>query len=104
MCRANIDVPREHLCCGRPLYDWGMMNQAKKLLTTTLRILEKDIQDGVPVVVLEPSCASVFRDELTNLYPHMENAMRLQEQTFLLSEFLEKRAPDFSLPRLERNA
>ena len=99
-----VEVPDGHLCCGRPLYDWGMLHQAKRLLAATLRTLGRDIQEGIPVVVLEPSCASVFRDELTNLFPHTENAKRLREQTFLLSEFLEKKAPDFQLPRLERRA
>src|SRR5205085_8276840 len=43
-------------------------------------------------------------DELINLFPHSEDAKRLKAQTFLLSEFLENRASDFQLPRLERNA
>lgn len=56
------------------------------------------------MVVLEPSCASVFRDEMVNLFPNDENAKRLQKQTFLLSEFLEKKAPHFELPKLRRKA
>jgi FAD/FMN-containing dehydrogenase/Fe-S oxidoreductase len=100
----DVDVPEQHLCCGRPLYDWGMLDEAKRLLRATLHTLQREIQDGVPIVVLEPSCASVFRDELTNLYPHSEDAKRLRAQTFLLSEFLEKKAPHFQPPRLNRRA
>jgi Fe-S oxidoreductase len=53
------------------------------------------------MVVLEPSCASVFRDELRGLYPGNARAERLRNQTFLLSEFLERSAPEFR-PPLER--
>ncbi len=44
---------------------------------------------------LEPSCVSVFRDELTNLFPNVQDARRLKGQTYLLSEFLAKYAPDY---------
>jgi Fe-S oxidoreductase len=46
----------------------------------------------------------VFRDELTNLFPNDGRARRLSRQTFLLSEFLEKYAKNFELPRLARKA
>ena len=50
--------------------------------------------------MLEPSCASVFRDELINFFPRDERARRLREQTFLLSEFLHRHAPSYQPPRL----
>jgi Fe-S oxidoreductase len=56
------------------------------------------------MVVLEPSCATVFRDEMLNLFPNDERARRLSQQTFLLSEFLEKKAKNFSLPKFARKA
>jgi len=56
------------------------------------------------VVVLEPSCASVFRDELRKLMPHDEHARRLAAQTVTLDELLERDAPDWDPPRLERRA
>ena len=46
------------------------------------------IDAGLPFVFLEPSCASVFRDELVNFFPTDDRAQRLREQTLLLSEFL----------------
>ena len=57
---------------------------------------------ALPIVVLEPSCASVFRDELRNLFPDHPRAARLRSQTFLLSEFLERHAPGYEPPRLSR--
>jgi Fe-S oxidoreductase len=53
--------------------------------------------------VLEPSCCSVFRDELTNLFPELPRAERLKKQTFTLSEFLEKQ-DGFIAPTLKRKA
>ena len=100
----RVLVPGGHLCCGRPLYDFGMLDRAKKLLLETLRVLDAEIEAGVPVVVLEPSCAAVFRDELLNLFPEDDRARKLSRQTFLLSEFLEKKATHFALPRLDRKA
>ncbi len=54
----------------------------------------------MPFVILEPSCASVFRDELINLFPNDERAHRLCNQTFLLSEFLIRRVPDYRPPQM----
>jgi len=97
-------VPRAHLCCGRPLYDVGMLDRAKSLLLQIMDELLPEIEAATPIVVLEPSCAAVFRDELTNLFPHDDRAQALSKQVFLLSEFLEQRAKNFELPKLERQA
>ncbi len=65
------------------------------LLREILDTLRPEIEAGTPVVGLEPSCVAVFRDELMNLFPMDEDAKRLSQQTFILSEFLEKKAPDY---------
>ncbi len=85
---CEVIVPRQSLCCGRPLYDWGMLGLARGLLRQVLDTLRDEIRAGTPVVGLEPSCVAVFRDELTNLFPDDEDAKRLRGQAFLLSEFL----------------
>lgn len=91
----NVLVPRDHVCCGRPLYDFGFLDEAKKYMQRNLDRIGCLIDAGVPVVVLEPSCASVFRDDLKDLFPHDERAKKLSLQTYLLSEFLEQHAPDW---------
>jgi Fe-S oxidoreductase len=98
----QVDVPRQPFCCGRPLYDYGMLDLAKAWLSDIMRGLSDDIEAGVPIVGLEPSCVSVFRDEAHQLFPHHENARRLSAQTFMLGEFLHKEG--VRLPRLERRA
>ena len=100
----RVLLPKENLCCGRPLYDFGLLDRAKRLLRRILDVLASEIAGGVPLVVLEPSCAAVFRDELLNLFPDDPRARKLSQQTFLLSEFLEKKAQHFTLPKLARKA
>ena len=96
----RVFLPESILCCGRPLYDFGMLDRAKRLLRKVLDTLAREIDAGIPIVVLEPSCAAVFRDELTNLFPDDARAQKLSRQSFLLSEFLEKKAAHFQLPKL----
>jgi len=100
----RVVVPRANLCCGRPLYDHGMLDRAQSLLLQILDELSPEIEAGIPIVGLEPSCVAVFRDELLNLFPHDERAQALSRQTFLLSEFLETRAKNLPIPRLNRKA
>ena len=99
----QVIIPKKILCCGRPLYDFGMLNQAKKMLIDILNTLKDDIEDGTPIVGFEPSCVAVFRDELCNLFPHSEDAKRLKKQVFTLAEFLEKQA-HFEVPQINNKA
>lgn len=98
----QVVVPQSHLCCGRPLYDFGMLDQAKQYLSRIMQSLAPQIDAGLPIVVLEPSCASVFRDELRGLFPQDARAARLRQQTFLLSEFLRSPAGAYAPPKLNR--
>ena len=101
----RVRVPRAQLCCGRPLFDFGMLDRAERQLRQILDQLEPAIEAGIPLIGLEPSCVAVFRDELTNLFPHDARAQALSRQTFLLSEFLEKQlGPNSTLPQLPRKA
>jgi Fe-S oxidoreductase len=97
-------VPQANLCCGRPLYDFGMLDEAKAYLKRILRSLQPDIQAGYPIVILEPSCASVFKEELKNLLPDEPLTEKLSGQTMLLSEFIQKKASEFRFPQLKRKA
>jgi len=100
----RVVVPQAHLCCGRPLYDFGMLDRAQSLLLEILDQLEPEIEAGIPIVGLEPSCIAVFRDELVNLFPHDQRAKALSKQTFLLSEFLERNSANAPLPQFPRKA
>lgn len=98
----SVEVPPGDLCCGRPLYDWGWLEQAKGLWRRTLNGLRPQIEAGLPIVGLEPACVSAFRDELPGLFPHDPLAARLARQTRLFTEFLADE--DLPLPPLEGRA
>jgi FAD/FMN-containing dehydrogenase/Fe-S oxidoreductase len=100
----HVVVPDQTLCCGRPLYDWGFLKLARRLLARILRVLRNEIAAGTPIVVLEPSCAATFRDELLNLFPGDQDAQRLSQQVFLFSEFLDRHNDVFRLPSIRRRA
>lgn len=84
----QVRIPPRHICCGRPLYDFGFLDQARRYLLRILDQFEPQIRSGIPVVMLEPSCASVFRDELVNFFPSDERARLLSKQTMMLSEMI----------------
>ncbi len=65
----RVAVPSSWACCGRPLYDAGMLGLARRSLTDLLDVLEPWTSRGIPVVVPEPSCLAAFRDELPALLP-----------------------------------
>ncbi len=99
-----VDIPRRRLCCGRPLYDFGMLDRARRQLEEILDDLSPAAEAGTPILVLEPSCAAVLRDELPELVPDDPRARRVQEQTVLLSELVAREGDRFPLPRAEARA
>jgi FAD/FMN-containing dehydrogenase/Fe-S oxidoreductase len=88
---CQVEVPAGRLCCGRAYYDFGMLDQAKAALGRVLEALAPAIDAGSPVVVLEPGCLSVFRDELRQLLPGDARAAQLALQTMSLAQLLETR-------------
>jgi Fe-S oxidoreductase len=86
-----VELPAKHVCCGRPYYDYGLLDQAKRALTQVLEVLAPQLDAGLPVVVLEPGCLSVFRDELRQLMPDDARAARLSATAVSLGEILQKR-------------
>jgi Fe-S oxidoreductase len=101
---CEVEVMDQHLCCGRPLYDYGFLDMAKSYLHRNLKALAPYIESETPMVVLEPSCCSVFRDEMHGLLPESSEAQHLAENTFTLSEFFEKKVPGYHPPRLSGRA
>ncbi len=100
----EVLVPTSALCCGRPLYDFGMLDSAKRMLRQMMDELYEPIRAGLPIVGLEPSCVSVFRDELIELFPRDHLARSLSKQVFTLGEFLSEHAEEYEPPQLNRKA
>jgi FAD/FMN-containing dehydrogenase/Fe-S oxidoreductase len=98
----QVRIPERPLCCGRPLYDYGMLPTAKRWLRRILAELHDPVTEGVPLIGLEPSCLAVFRDELRNMFPADTTATRLARQSVTLGEFLGEAG--YAPPRLTRDA
>ena len=99
-----VVLPEGPVCCGRPLYDYGMLPTARRFLRRLVDVLGPYARAGTPVVGIEPSCVAIFRDELVNMLPHDEDAKRLSLQTLTLAELLQRHAPDWDAPELRRKA
>ncbi|WP_213307604.1 FAD-binding and (Fe-S)-binding domain-containing protein [Paraburkholderia sacchari] len=84
----QVVLPRKRLCCGRPLYDYGLLDEARALLSGIVEELADEVRSGVPVVGLESGCLSVFKDELLKQLPGNDIARRLSQQSFLFSDFV----------------
>jgi len=73
----RVELPARPLCCGRPLYYYGMLDTAKRSLKHVLRDLGPSIRSGVPIIGMEPSCLAVFRYDLPSLFPDAQDPQRL---------------------------
>ncbi|MBE1552141.1 FAD/FMN-containing dehydrogenase/Fe-S oxidoreductase [Mycobacterium sp. OAS707] len=100
----DVQVPDTTVCCGLTWISTGQLATAKRVLRRTLKILRPALEASTPVVVLEPSCAAVFRSDLPNLLYGDEDAHRLQKQTYTIGEILRHYAPDWRPPQLATSA
>jgi Fe-S oxidoreductase len=86
----QVIMPERHICCGRPLYDYGFLDQAEHYLHRVLDQLREYVRAGTPIVGMEPSCLAVFKDELPKLLPHEDDALRLTQNAYHFGEFFRK--------------
>jgi Fe-S oxidoreductase len=98
----QVVMPPGKLCCGRPLYDFGLLDSAERYLHRVLEELRPHIRTGTPVVGMEPSCLAVLKDELTKILPYDDDAERLRRTAYHFGEFFEKF--ELEVPRYEGKA
>ena len=98
----RVIIPEGHVCCGRPLYDYGFLDSAQRYLHRVLDVLRPYVREDTPVVGMEPSCLAVFKDELRKVLPHDDDAARLARNAYHFGEFF----TTFGIkpPRLEGKA
>jgi len=98
----QVIMPESHICCGRPLYDYGFLDMARRYLHDSLDQLREHVRAGTPIVGMEPSCLAVFKGELVKLLPHDDDAERLKRNAYHFGEFFDHF--DIELPKLPRQA
>jgi FAD/FMN-containing dehydrogenase/Fe-S oxidoreductase len=97
----RVQIPKRHICCGRALYDFGLLGAARAYLAKVFDHMAAEIDAGLPFIFLEPSCASVFRDEALELFPNDSRAQRMSKQVWLLADWLAAKAPEWVTGRLQ---
>ena len=95
----EVVIPARPLCCGRPLYDWGYLDEAKALWKQTFETLAEVIAADIPIIGLEPACTSAFRDELVGLFPDRKEAKRLAGQVVQFDDFVVRNFERFPSPK-----
>ncbi|MFO7191040.1 FAD-binding and (Fe-S)-binding domain-containing protein [Thermocrispum sp.] len=98
---AGFDVllPSRPVCCGLTWLSTGQLKAARRKLRHALRTVAPVVSAGVPMLVLEPSCAALFRSDATELLPDDADARMLADNTYTLAELLAKFAPDWEVPK-----
>jgi FAD/FMN-containing dehydrogenase/Fe-S oxidoreductase len=100
----RVQTTKGHICCGRALYDFGLLKDAKGYLTKVIDTVAPEIEAGLPFIFLEPSCASVFKNEALDFFRDgrlADLAKKMSGQVWLLSDWLAAKAPDWVTGRLK---
>ncbi|MGH9309686.1 MAG: FAD-binding and (Fe-S)-binding domain-containing protein [Vicinamibacterales bacterium] len=99
----HVVVPAQ-TCCGRPLYDFGLLDSAREHLDAMFSTLVGALKDDTRIVVLEPSCFAVFRDEAVGLHRDQRIAQALADRTVLFTSFVREHLERDDLPHSSRHA
>ncbi|PSJ24237.1 FAD-binding oxidoreductase, partial [Streptosporangium nondiastaticum] len=98
----RIAVPPKSPCCGLTWISTGQLHRARRTLLRTLDVMAPALDAGLPVTVLEPSCAASLRTDLPELLPGDPRARQLAEKVLTFAQTLEELAPHWQPPRLDR--
>ncbi|GGR90978.1 oxidoreductase [Streptomyces humidus] len=99
---ALLTARRGRVCCGLTYVSTGQLDHARGVLRRTLDLMEPVLETAAPVVVLEPSCAAALRTDLPELLHDDPRAGRLAARVLTFAEALERYAPAWMPPRLDR--
>ncbi|MGW0084178.1 FAD-binding and (Fe-S)-binding domain-containing protein [Streptomyces sp. NPDC003393] len=93
---------RGRVCCGLTYVSTGQLDRARTVMRHTLDLMEPVLETAAPVVVLEPSCAAALRTDLPELLHDDPRAARLAARVLTFAEALERHAPGWTPPRVDR--
>ncbi len=65
----TVEAPGRAVCCGLTWLTTGQVGAARRVLRRSVTALRPWLDAGVPVLVLEPSCAAMLRTEVAQLLP-----------------------------------
>ncbi|GLW62675.1 lactate dehydrogenase [Actinomadura rubrobrunea] len=82
----RVLIPPGRVCCGLTWHSTGQLDVARRVLRHTLDVLRPALDNGLPIVGLEPSCTVMLREEARELLPDDERAGRLADGVRTLAE------------------
>ncbi|MEU8876680.1 FAD-binding and (Fe-S)-binding domain-containing protein [Streptomyces javensis] len=98
----RVVVPPKPVCCGLTWVSTGQLDRARTVMRRTLDVMAPALDAGLPVVGLEPSCTAALRTDLPELLTADPRAARLAESVSTFAQVLERYAPDWQPPRIDR--
>jgi Fe-S oxidoreductase len=91
------------VCCGLTWVSTGQLNRARKVMRRTLDVMAPALEAGLPIVGLEPSCAAALQTDLPELVGQGDpRAARLAASVVTFAQALDRYAPDWEPPRIDR--
>jgi len=75
------------LCCGRTFLSSGLIDEAKVEAIRLMENLSPFVEQGIPIVGMEPSCVFTIKDEIPSLIPGLES-QKLADHIQLLEQYL----------------
>ncbi|MGV9694839.1 FAD-binding and (Fe-S)-binding domain-containing protein [Streptomyces sp. NPDC003470] len=99
---ALLTARRGRVCCGLTYVSTGQLDRARAVMRRTLDLMAPVLQARAPVVVLEPSCAAALRTDLPELLHDDPRAARLAARVVTFAEALERHAPGWVPPAVDR--
>jgi FAD/FMN-containing dehydrogenase/Fe-S oxidoreductase len=87
------------LCCGRTFLSAGLINEARAEAQRLVDALMPYVEQGLPIIGLEPSCLLTLRDEIPALLPGKQTE-QLARHARMFEEYIadQKDNPAFNLP------
>ncbi len=76
-------------CCQRPRLSQGLLHAAKQRGAATMAKLDVFARQGLPILCLEPSCASALADDLPDLIDDQALGQRVAAQVSMIDVFLD---------------
>jgi Fe-S oxidoreductase len=84
----DVSVPRRTVCCGLTWFTTGQLGMARRVLRHSLGAPE--LAGEEPIVVLEPSCATMLRTDLRELLPDDQRAASVARRVTTFAELLDR--------------
>ncbi len=76
------------VCCGRPMLSQGLLEDARRQAARTVELLTPLAEQGLPILICEPSCAAAFHDEYHDLLPGDARVALVAAHVHLIDDWL----------------